>query len=178
MVGPAVLGEPGSGIPCFGPETGKKCKNPWPSALVGRRLSRYYKGLCILRTFSGTGNPGRDNREAGRRWQGTDDAGGSVGRLLQAARLHLCQCRPKATRFGSLIVTGRLACERSNVAMGYPSVRRRPLGRGRGSRRGDRGRAARAAASWMFAQGEPAKVFVAMRPVDFRNGIDGLALAM
>ena len=30
----------------------------------------------------------------------------------------------------------------------------------------------------MFAQGEPAKVFVAMRPVDFRKGIDGLALAM
>ena len=30
----------------------------------------------------------------------------------------------------------------------------------------------------MFAQGDPAKVFVAMRPVDFRNGIDGLALAV
>ena len=30
----------------------------------------------------------------------------------------------------------------------------------------------------MFAQGEPAKVFVAMRPVDFRKGIDGLALAV
>ena len=30
----------------------------------------------------------------------------------------------------------------------------------------------------MFAQGEPAKVFVAMRPVDFRNGFDGWALAM
>jgi transposase len=30
----------------------------------------------------------------------------------------------------------------------------------------------------MFAQGGPVKVFVAMRPVDFRKGIDGLALAV
>ena len=30
----------------------------------------------------------------------------------------------------------------------------------------------------MFAQGGPAKVFVATRPVDFRKGIDGLALAV
>ena len=30
----------------------------------------------------------------------------------------------------------------------------------------------------MFGQGVPAKVFVATRPVDFRKGIDGLALAV
>ena len=30
----------------------------------------------------------------------------------------------------------------------------------------------------MFGQGGPAKVFVATRPVDFRKGIDGLALAV
>jgi transposase len=30
----------------------------------------------------------------------------------------------------------------------------------------------------MFDQGEPVKVFVATRPVDFRTGIDGLALAV
>jgi len=30
----------------------------------------------------------------------------------------------------------------------------------------------------MFGQGGPVKVFVAMRPVDFRKGIDGLALAV
>jgi transposase len=30
----------------------------------------------------------------------------------------------------------------------------------------------------MFGHGEPAKVFVATRPVDFRKGIDGLALAV
>ncbi|MBA3580707.1 MAG: IS66 family insertion sequence element accessory protein TnpB [Gemmatimonadaceae bacterium] len=30
----------------------------------------------------------------------------------------------------------------------------------------------------MFAQGGPVKVFVATRPVDFRKGIDGLALAV
>lgn len=30
----------------------------------------------------------------------------------------------------------------------------------------------------MFGQGGPVKVFVATRPVDFRKGIDGLALAV
>jgi len=30
----------------------------------------------------------------------------------------------------------------------------------------------------MFVQGGPVKVFVATRPVDFRKGIDGLALAV
>ena len=30
----------------------------------------------------------------------------------------------------------------------------------------------------MFGQGGPLKVFVATRPVDFRKGIDGLALAV
>jgi transposase len=30
----------------------------------------------------------------------------------------------------------------------------------------------------MFGHGEPMKVFVATRPVDFRKGIDGLALAV
>ena len=30
----------------------------------------------------------------------------------------------------------------------------------------------------MFGQGGPVKVYVAMRPVDFRKGIDGLALAV
>lgn len=30
----------------------------------------------------------------------------------------------------------------------------------------------------MFGHGGPVKVFVAMRPVDFRKGIDGLALAV
>lgn len=30
----------------------------------------------------------------------------------------------------------------------------------------------------MLGQGGPVKVFVAMRPVDFRKGIDGLALAV
>jgi transposase len=30
----------------------------------------------------------------------------------------------------------------------------------------------------MFSQGGPAKVYVATRPVDFRKGIDGLALAV
>jgi len=39
-------------------------------------------------------------------------------------------------------------------------------------------RAARAAVLVMFAQGGPVKVFVATRPVDFRKGIDGLALAV
>ena len=30
----------------------------------------------------------------------------------------------------------------------------------------------------MFGQGSPTKVFVATRPIDFRKGIDGLALAV